>query len=145
MRGYISLCRYEEGIVNQPVYTASGSDWNSADEGRYPRNTRGQSGRTRTVSMMKQMNTTKTCKVVDRPCPYLEKWRTRSMMMNSKALAGFPRFAVGSERRRKTNTSSAVMTTPAHNGRDGMRRQNPIAEPNSSARSVEMIAISART
>lgn len=66
-------------------------------------------------------------------------------MTNSKTLTGRPLPREGSAKARNMSTSAAVKTTPAQSGNFGKMRQSPIAEPRSSARSVDMIAISEST
>ena len=66
-------------------------------------------------------------------------------MENSKTRTGRPFPRAGSRKMRNTKTSAAVRTTPAHIGIDGKMRHIPMAEPSSSAKSVDMIAISVIT
>lgn len=51
----------------------------------------------------------------------------------------------GSPMSRNIKTSAAVTRTAAHNGSEGNRRQRPMADPSSSAKSVQMIATSQST
>ena len=67
---------------------------------------------------------------------------TIAAISNSKILTGRPRN--GSPMPRIRITSNAVMRTPCHNSNLGKSKQRAMAEPNSSAKSVAMIATSAR-
>lgn len=63
-------------------------------------------------------------------------------MISSNILTGFPRS--GSPKKKTTNTSNAVISTPCHNSNLGKSMHKAMADPNSSARSVAMMAISAK-
>jgi hypothetical protein len=68
---------------------------------------------------------------------------TNIPIMNSKDRTGRPRR--GSENARIRRTSNAVRRTPAQRGSFGKIRLRAIADPRSSAKSVLMMAISAKT
>lgn len=91
-----------------------------------------------------QIRTASTCYIaVNRMIIWLI-WtqRTRLAIKYSNILTGRPRS--GSPRARRNITSNAVMRTPAHSGKEGNSKQRAMAEPKSSARSVEIMAISER-
>jgi hypothetical protein len=71
--------------------------------------------------------------------------RTNAIMVYSKILTGRPSLVEGLLMDRNTITSAAVRTTPAQRGSVGNSKHKPIADPNNSARSVAMIATSAKT
>ena len=66
-------------------------------------------------------------------------------MVYSKILTGFPSLVDGLLIDKNTITSTAVRTTPTQRGSVGNSKHKPIADPNNSARSVAMIATSAKT
>jgi hypothetical protein len=70
---------------------------------------------------------------------------TSPMIVNSNILTGRPWPREGPVKNKNIKTSAAVSTTPAQRGSLGIKRQNPMAEPSNSARSVEMMAISDKT
>ena len=72
-----------------------------------------------------------------------EHGHTMAAMSHSNNLTG--RRRRGSPTNSMMKTSEAVMRTPAHNGSFGNSMTRPMAEPRSSARSVLIMAISART
>lgn len=71
--------------------------------------------------------------------------RTSAIMVYSKILTGFPSLLDGLLIDKNIITSTAVSTTPAQRGSVGNSRHKPIADPSNSARSVAMIATSAKT
>lgn len=73
----------------------------------------------------------------------MRKSSTMAAMRNSNILAGFPRN--GSPRARIKRTSAVVRRTPCHSSSLGKSKHKAIAEPINSARSVAIMAISART
>jgi hypothetical protein len=92
-----------------------------------------------------QINTAKTCYIIiSRPSKeQMKRKRARPAISISKILTGL--FLKGSPTNNMTSTSDAVINTAAQSGTFGNSMTIAIADPSISARSVQIIAISADT
>jgi hypothetical protein len=82
-------------------------------------------------------------KSIDRGWKKKRKMPTMQAIRISNIFTGLPRR--GSPIARRTMTSKAVINTPCQSSSFGKSKQSAIADPRSSARSVAIMATSART